>query len=55
MLSGDVGYASSTAILANRKVIQMKDKIFLLEPSANPLTLFMQKLNRESVGWCVQV
>lgn len=50
MLSGDVGYASSTAILANRKVIQMKDKIFLLEPSANPLTLFMQKLNRESVG-----
>jgi hypothetical protein len=50
ILSGDVGYASSTAILANRKVIQMKDKIFLLEPSANPLTLFLQKLNRESVG-----
>ena len=50
ILTGDVGYASSTAILANRKVIQMKDKIFLLEPSANPLTLFMQKLNRESVG-----
>ena len=48
--SGDLGYASSVAVLDNRKVIQMKDKIFLLEPSANPLTLFMQKLSRESVG-----
>jgi hypothetical protein len=49
--SGDLGYGtSSQAVLANRKVIQMKDKIFLLEPSANPLTLFLQKLNRESVG-----
>jgi len=40
---------SATGINQDKRVIEMRDKVFLLEPSAAPLTLFTNKARREEV------
>lgn len=41
------GVVSDNTILANQRVIDMSEKISLLEPDAAPLTTFLQKLNKK--------
>ncbi|MHA2067377.1 MAG: SU10 major capsid protein, partial [Candidatus Thorarchaeota archaeon] len=41
---------SATGINQDKRVVEMKDKIFLLEPSAAPLTLLTNKARREEVS-----
>ena len=48
MITGDANTAVTNAVNASRLVIDMKDKIHLLEPSANPLTVFMKKARSAS-------
>lgn len=48
MISGDANTAVTLAVNASRLVVDMKDKIHLLEPSANPLTVFTKKAKSAS-------
>ena len=48
MIQGDANTAVTQAVNASRLVIDMKDKIHLLEPSANPLTVFTKKAKSAS-------
>lgn len=48
MISGDAKTAVSNAVNASRLVIDMKDKIHLLEPSADPLTVLTKKAKSRS-------
>jgi hypothetical protein len=41
------GSAGTAGILAAKRVVNMADKILLLEPSATPLTVFTAKLNKK--------
>jgi len=46
ILTGDAATAATQGILANRRKVDMRDKIFLLEPSATPLTVLLNKMGR---------
>ena len=48
IILGDAQTAVANAVNASRLVIDMKDKINLLEPSANPLTLLTKKAKSSS-------
>lgn len=41
--------AATQGILAVRRIIDMHEKILLLEPNASPLTVLLSRLDRESV------
>lgn len=45
----DRATAATQGILAVRRIIDMADRILLLEPNAAPLTVLLSKLDRESV------
>ena len=47
MLSGSVTTTgASNYILTNQRVVDMSDKIYLLEPNAAPLYVLVSKLNK---------
>lgn len=49
VVSGVRATAASQGILAARRIVDMADRILLLEPSAAPLTVLLQKLDKKSV------
>jgi len=49
VLDGARYTAGSAPINADKRVVDMRDKIFLLDPSASPLTLLTNKAKREEV------
>ena len=49
VVQGSRSTAGSYAVNQDKRVIEIKDEIFLLEPSANPLTLLTNRARREEV------
>jgi hypothetical protein len=46
MASTMIGVAGTQAILSNQRIVDMADKIYLLEPNAAPLYVLVSKLNK---------
>lgn len=50
IISGAGATAGTDAVVATRRKLEVRDEIFLLEPAAAPLTLFLNKVGRKAVG-----
>lgn len=50
LTAGYAGTGVAYGVLANRKVIDMRDKLYLLQPDAAPLYVMTSRLKKQPTG-----